>query len=72
MPQLSVEQRVPLLQTAIAECNKYGLVGVHDANVDPETLQALDIVLHSGPARMRVYAMLSASSYPEPPSMKPK
>eukprot|EP00727_Mastigamoeba_balamuthi_P000230 m51a1_g10203 hypothetical protein (1943) ;mRNA; f:55183-64052 len=70
VPELTHEQMVDALEAAIAECNRVGLTGVHDAAVTPASLAALRCVLARRPS-LRVYAMLltdaASGGYADPP-----
>ena len=44
---------------AIAECNRYGLVGIHDAGQDAATIRIYDELAKEGNFNLRNYVMLS-------------
>src|SRR5687767_6422493 len=44
---------------AIAECNRYGLVGIHDAGQDAATIRIYDELAKQGNFNLRNYVMLS-------------
>jgi len=44
---------------AIAECNRYGLVGIHDAGQDAATIRIYDELAKEGKFNLRNYVMLS-------------
>lgn len=51
------------LSRALAECNRLGLVGVHDAGTDPRVLASLRRLGERGALTLNIYAMLD-SDYP--------
>jgi predicted amidohydrolase YtcJ len=60
IPKLSHAERVRRLKLAVAECQRNGLTGVHDAGVGEEGLQSLDELDESGELGLRIYVMLDA------------
>ncbi|KAH3757541.1 Amidohydrolase 3 [Pelomyxa schiedti] len=73
IPQLTFEERCLSLKAAFSECNKFGVVGAHDAYVDQDTLTALKHVLTSPDLtnKLRVYSMLAVNEYKAPPPLEP-
>jgi predicted amidohydrolase YtcJ len=49
---------------AIAECNRWGLTGVHDAGEDPETIGIYESLAKEGNYNLRNYVMLSDPGEP--------
>lgn len=60
IPELSFDERVKRLKRAVAECQRYGLTGVHDAGVGARDLEAIRYLDEHGELGLRVYAMLDA------------
>ena len=60
IPPLSLDERVRRLRLAVAECQRHGLTGVHDAGVGEAGLEALRRLDGRGELGLRVYAMLDA------------
>lgn len=58
MPLPSNAERINWLKTAMKECNRFGLVGVHDAGIDTPILDAYRDLLSREELTLRVYAML--------------
>lgn len=48
------------LARAIAECNRFGLTGVHDAGTDPDVLASLRRIGERGALTMNIYCMLDS------------
>lgn len=48
------------LARAIAECNRFGLTGVHDAGTDPDVLASLRRIGERGELTMNIYCMLDS------------
>jgi predicted amidohydrolase YtcJ len=63
VPQLTMAQRRDALATATRELAAFGLTSVHDAGVDPASLEAYRELANSGGLAIRVYAMLSGEDY---------
>jgi hypothetical protein len=59
-PEPSFEERLERYRTAIAECHRCGLTGIHDAGVGSENLEALRRLRKRGELNFRVYAMLES------------
>jgi predicted amidohydrolase YtcJ len=53
---------------AIAECNRWGLTGVHDAGEDPETIGIYEELAKAGEYNLRNYVMLSDPGEPNSPA----
>ncbi len=60
IPQPSFDERIKRLERAVAECQRYGLTGVHDAGVGEKDLEALRYLDEHGELGLRVYVMLDA------------
>jgi hypothetical protein len=56
-------QRRDALATATRELAAFGLTGVHDAGVDPASLEAYRELAGNGGLAIRIYAMLSGADY---------
>ncbi len=54
---------------AIAECNRWGLTGVHDAGEDPETIGIFEELAKAGEYNLRNYVMLSDPGEPNSPAV---
>lgn len=69
VPELTMQQRREALLSASDELVSLGVTSVHDAGVDPDTLEAYKALTGSGDLSVRIYAMLSGESYAdgEPP-----
>ncbi|HMF87039.1 MAG TPA: amidohydrolase family protein [Gemmatimonadaceae bacterium] len=52
---------------AIAECNRLGLTGVHDAGVEPDTVGIYEELAKAGNFNLRNYVMLSDPGEPSSP-----
>jgi predicted amidohydrolase YtcJ len=63
VPALTMAQRREALGLATRELAAFGLTGVHDAGVDPDSLEAYKDLARSGGLAIRIYAMLSGSDY---------
>ncbi|MCJ7555758.1 MAG: amidohydrolase [Gammaproteobacteria bacterium] len=63
VPELTKAQRLEALSTATRELASFGLTGVHDAGVDPASLEAFRELAGSGGLAIRIYAMLSGADY---------
>ena len=57
-PASRAETRLAIL-AAIAECNRYGLTGIHDAGQDPGTISIYEDLARAGDFNLRNYVMLS-------------
>ncbi len=60
IPEPSFDERVARLKRAVAECQRYGLTGVHDAGVGEKDLDAIRYLDQHHELGLRVYAMLDA------------
>lgn len=60
IPELSFDERIKRLKRAVAECQRYGLTGVHDAGVGAKDLEAIRYLNEHGELGLRVYVMLDA------------
>ena len=58
MPKPSRQERERRLRLALAECHRYGLVGVHEAGIDGDTFAILRELSAAGELDFRVYAMV--------------
>jgi predicted amidohydrolase YtcJ len=63
VPELTMAQRREALALATRELAVFGLTGVHDAGVDPDSLEAYKDLARSGGLAIRIYAMLSGADY---------
>ncbi|MBI5867751.1 MAG: amidohydrolase [candidate division Zixibacteria bacterium] len=61
IPTPSFDEQLARAKLAIKECNRYGLVGIHDAGVDSSTLEVYRQLYRDSLLTLRVYAMLSPS-----------
>ncbi len=59
-PEPSFEERVERYRTAIDECHRYGLTGIHDAGIGAKDLEALRYLVEHGELNFRVYGMLES------------
>lgn len=62
MPDTSLDEKIAWARLAVRECNKYGLVGVHDAGINALDLAAYEKLYEQGEMTMRIYAMVDADS----------
>jgi predicted amidohydrolase YtcJ len=53
---------------AIAECNRWGLTGVHDAGVEPDTIRIYEELAKAGSYNLRNYVMLADPGEPGSPT----
>lgn len=60
IPPPSRDEKKQRIRRAIAECQRFGLTGVHDAGVLRDDLEILDELEAAGELGFRVYAMLDA------------
>ena len=60
IPLTSFDERIKRLKRAVAECQRYGLTGVHDAGVGEKDLEAIRYLDERGELGFRVYVMLDA------------
>jgi predicted amidohydrolase YtcJ len=59
IPESSSEEKRRAILAAIAECNRYGLVGIHDAGQDTATIRIYEELARDGNYNLRNYVMLS-------------
>ena len=59
IPASSAAEKRRAILAAIAECNRYGLVGIHDAGQDAATIQIYEELAREGRFDLRNYVMLS-------------
>jgi predicted amidohydrolase YtcJ len=60
MPPLSERERREAVLAAIAEANKWGLTGVHDAGVSDTTIAVYEALAREGRYNLRNYVMVAA------------
>jgi len=59
IPESSPEEKRRAILAAIAECNRYGLTGIHDAGQDTATIRIYEDLAREGNFNLRNYVMLS-------------
>jgi predicted amidohydrolase YtcJ len=59
IPPMSREQRKAVLLAAVAEANRWGLTGVHDAGASRATIELYEELARSGRLSIRTYAMIA-------------
>jgi predicted amidohydrolase YtcJ len=57
-PKPSKEKKIQFVRAAMAELNKVGLVGMHDAGVSPDNLQLFKELSKGDSWSIRIYAMV--------------
>jgi len=62
VPPLSREQQKQALQSAIAEANRWGLTGVHDAGASRSTIELYEELAKAGKLTLRAYVMIGDDS----------
>ncbi|HSH00721.1 MAG TPA: amidohydrolase, partial [candidate division Zixibacteria bacterium] len=62
IPDTSLAKRVARYKAALAECNRLGLTGLHDAHIDSLDIAAYNTLADSGQLTLRVYGMLDSFS----------
>jgi predicted amidohydrolase YtcJ len=62
IPPLTKEQEKQALLAAIAEANKWGLTGVHDAGASRSTIELYEEIAKAGKLTMRAYVMIADDS----------
>jgi hypothetical protein len=62
VPAPSEEEQKAAILAAIAEANKWGLVGIHDAGVPQGTIELYEQLAREGHYNLRNYVMVSADS----------
>ena len=58
VPEPSLEEKTRRMRLAIAECQRFGLTGVHDAGTEEDELAILRQLRDDGELGLRVYVML--------------
>lgn len=64
IPASTPEEKRRAILAAIAECNRWGLVGVHDPGEDAETVGIYEQLARAGNYNLRMYVMLSDPGEP--------
>jgi predicted amidohydrolase YtcJ len=64
IPASTPDEKRRAILAAIAECNRWGLVGVHDPGEDAETIGIYEQLARAGDYNLRMYAMLSDPGEP--------
>jgi len=59
IPAPSVEEKRRAILAAIAECNRWGLTGIHDAGQDAATIQIYEELARANNFNLRNYVMIS-------------
>jgi predicted amidohydrolase YtcJ len=62
MPDPSLEEKIAWAKRAVEECNRRGLVGMHDAGIHALDLSAYETLHERGDLTLRIYAMADADS----------
>lgn len=62
VPETDPDELREAIVSAVAECHRLGLVGIHDAGVDRATLAAYRELIEAGRFDFRMYAMVSSTS----------
>ena len=62
VPNLTTDQRRDAILTAIAEANKWGLVGLHDAGASRGTIDLYESLAREGRYNLRNYVLISDDS----------
>jgi len=65
VPPMSHAQRKSALLAAIAEANKWGLTGIHDAGESRETIETYEEIAKAGQLTLRAYVMIGDDSAAE-------
>ena len=65
VPPLSHAQRKSALLAAIAEANRWGLTGIHDAGESRETIDTYEEIAKAGQLSLRAYVMIGDDSAAE-------
>lgn len=60
IPDATREERIRAIEAAIAEANRWGLTGIHDAGVDPGTIDLYEELARQGRFNLRNYVMISS------------
>lgn len=61
IPDASRAEQITAIEAAIAEANRWGLTGIHDAGVAPETLDLYEELARQGRYNIRNYVMIRAN-----------
>ena len=61
IPMATLEEHVQWARAALAECNKYGLVGIRDAGIDSMTIHAYEALAETNELPLRIWGMLDGS-----------
>lgn len=61
MPDATLEEHIGWAKAAVAECNRYGLVGIHDAGIDSMTIRAYEALSNTNELSLRIWGMLDGS-----------
>jgi predicted amidohydrolase YtcJ len=69
-PASTPDEKRRAILAAIAECNRWGLVGVHDPGEDAETIGIYEQLAREGNYNLRMYAMLSDPGEPGSPEAR--
>ena len=62
VPSMTPEQKKTALLAAVAEANKYGLIGVHDAGEPQSTIDVIEELAKEGKLNLRAYVMIGDDS----------
>lgn len=62
VPAMTPEQKKEALVEAVAEANKYGLIGVHDAGESRSTIDVIEALAKEGKLNLRAYVMIGDDS----------
>lgn len=62
VPAMTPEQKKEALVEAVAEANKYGLIGVHDAGESQSTIDVIEGLAKEGKLNLRAYVMIGDDS----------
>lgn len=60
IPAATREERIRAIEAAVAEANRWGLTGIHDAGVDPATIDLYEELARQGRYNLRNYVMISS------------
>ncbi len=61
-PPASIEEQRAEILAAVAEANRWGLTGIHDAGVPPGTIDLYEELARAGQYNLRNYVMISSDS----------
>ncbi|NIO29111.1 MAG: amidohydrolase family protein [Candidatus Latescibacteria bacterium] len=62
IPEPTIDEKTAWAKAAILECNRYGMVGMHDAGIHKTDLQVYENLHGSGQLSLRIYAMADGDS----------